>query len=263
MENNNFEYWDNIADDWQHSQERRLWRRHSDAIHTRLFLRWLPEQKVDALLKTDLFDESLTDGVYPLMKSRAKRVVGMDISPAILAAVRQRHQDIELIEADVRDLPFPDKTFDAIISNSTLDHFHTADEILLSLAELKRVLKTNGLLFVSLDNMANPAIAVRNFLPFKLLNKLGLVPYYVGVSFGPSRLKRALRDLGFEIQEIDALWHFPRVFAVSIANFLEKYASKNWQKRYLDFLMLFEKLANLPTRFLSGYFVIVKARKID
>lgn len=263
MENNNLEYWDNVAGDWQNTRERRLWRRHSDAIHTRLFLRWLPEEPVDAILKTDLFDESLTDGVFPLMKARAKKVVGIDIAPAILEAVRQRHEDIELVEADVRDLPFPDDSFDIIISNSTLDHFHSAQEIHVSLAELKRVLKKDGRLLVSLDNMANPAIAIRNVLPFKLLNKLGLVPYFVGVSFGPSRLKQALTSLGFEIREVNTLWHFPRALAVFVANFLEKYAAIHWQERYLDFLMAFEKLGNLPTRFLSGYFVIVNARKVD
>jgi len=39
-----------------------LWRHHSDRINTALLRRWLPPNRIDLLLKTDLFDEAIAEG---------------------------------------------------------------------------------------------------------------------------------------------------------------------------------------------------------
>src|SRR4029434_1314077 len=57
---------------------------------------------------------------------------------------------------------FADEAFDVIVSNSTLDHFGSWAELGASLHELHRVLKTRGLLIITLDNRANPIVALRN-----------------------------------------------------------------------------------------------------
>ena len=49
-------------------------------------------------------------------------------------------------------------------------------------------------MILTLDNLANPIILLRNGLPFHLLYYMKIVPYYVGVTLGPYRLQRLLKD---------------------------------------------------------------------
>jgi SAM-dependent methyltransferase len=254
-------YWNEIAGVWRDTCPQALWRAHSDLINASLVSRWLGSGPVGGLLKTDLFDEAFGPGLYRLLKNRSRSVTGIDISALTLSAALSRRGDLTAACADVRHLPFADDAFDVVVSNSTLDHFASFEDVILSLRELRRVLKPGGHLLLTLDNLANPLVALRSFVPFSLLNRLGLVPYYVGATCGPRRLFRILRRLDWEILETDSLMHAPRVVAVAIAGFLEKYAAPKTRQRFLRLLMSFERLSSWPTRFLTGYYVAVKARK--
>jgi hypothetical protein len=110
------------------------------------------------------------------------------------------------------------------VSTSTLDHFESLDEMVTSLHDLYRVREVDGRLLLTLDNLANPVIAVRNTLLSRLLNRLGIVPYYVGATCGPHRLRHLLRAASFEVCELTAVMHCPRVLAVAVARILELYA---------------------------------------
>jgi SAM-dependent methyltransferase len=168
---------------------------------------------------------------------------------------------LQAVGADVRHLPFGDGMIDIIVSNSTLDHFRTRDELVASLEELGRVSRSGGELIVTLDNPTNPVVGLRNMLPFQWLHGLGILPYYVGVTLGVCQLRDILQRLGFDVVEDAAFIHFPRVIAVWIGFFLDRYASVGMQTRFLRFLTAFEHLSNWPTRFLTGYFVAVRAVK--
>jgi SAM-dependent methyltransferase len=172
-----------------------------------------------------------------------------------------RYSDLQTIGADVRHLPFANGTFDGIVSNSTLDHFESLDDLSVSLQEIFRVLRPGGQIILTLDNLSNPIILLRNWLPFRLLKRIKIVPYYVGVTLGANRLEYLLKETGFEVLEVDAIMHCPRVLAVTIARWVEKHTSIRTQKSFLRLLMAFEGLSCLPTRFLTGYFVAVKATK--
>ncbi|MGE5442983.1 MAG: class I SAM-dependent methyltransferase [Ignavibacteriales bacterium] len=254
-------YWNRVAKAWQEAPPKTLWRAYNDAVNASLFACWLPPGGIETLLKTDLFDESLGDGLYPLLASRAKNVVGMDISILTSHSARSRRGGLQAVNADVRHLPFVNGAFDVIVSNSTLDHFESSDDIVASLRELNRVLRAGGQLFLTLDNLANPIIALRNTLPFRLLNHLNIVPYYVGTTFGPSCLCRHLNQVGLEVLEVSAVMHFPRMFTMAIAHILERHTRPKIQRHFLHFLMSFEHLSCWPTRFLTGYFVAVRAIK--
>jgi SAM-dependent methyltransferase len=175
-------YWNTIAEIWQEAYSQALWRMHSDAVNSMLLAEWWPKGSVERVLKTDLFDEALGDGLYPPLMLRANSIIGMDISTVTAQAAVTYHHDLHAVGADARCLPFIDDAFDVIISNSTLDHFGSSAELGTSLHELHRVLKTHGLLIITLDNRANPIVALRNAVPFPLLNRLGIVPYYVGAT---------------------------------------------------------------------------------
>ena len=108
------------------------------------------------------------------------------------------------------------------------------------------MLAPGGTLVVSLDNLANPLVAVRNALPFRWLHRIGLVPHYVGATCRPGELQRLLASTGFDVNATTAIMHVPRVIALAVG------ARHGHDARL-------ERLGQLPTRFLTGQFVAARA----
>jgi SAM-dependent methyltransferase len=261
MQDQEAQYWESVGADWNRSNPDALWREHSDAVNLQALARWLPESCGRRLLKTDVFDEAFGRGLHPFLASRSTSVVGMDLSAEVARAARARNPQLRLLRADVRHLPFAGGAFDAIVSNSTLDHFRTMGELEASLRELHRVLLPGGRLILTMDNPVNPLVALRNALPFAWLHRLRLVPYYVGITFGPRRLRALLETVGFEVAETGALMHCPRVLAVPACRLLRKRAGEKTQRRWQNLLMRFERLSQTPLRFLTGNFIAILAMK--
>jgi len=222
---------------------------------------WLGSRQVNNLLKTDLFDEAVSRGLYPFLSEHARCVYGIDLAAESAVAAKKQYPELEAACADVRKLPFSEHCFDLIVSNSTLDHFQSTNDIDAGLRELFRVLGQGGELLISLDNLQNPIVGLRNLLPYRLLNRLNLVPYFVGKTYGRRGFAAALEKAGFQVLETKAIMHCPRVLAVAVAGILQRRASKKSQRRFLEFLQRFEFLARLPTKFFTGYFVAVRVRK--
>jgi SAM-dependent methyltransferase len=254
-------YWDTVLESGATDRPPLLWRDHSDAVNAALVLRWLDRRPRDLLLKTDLYDEAVAGGLYPALAGLADRIAGIDISPAIVRAAQERYPGLEASLADVRELPFGDGEVDTIVSNSTLDHFDSRADLERGLAELHRVLRPGGELVVTLDNGANPIVALRNVLPTGFQRVLG-VPYFVGATCGPRRLRALLDEIGFEISETASVMHCPRILAVAAARSLERRGGPRASRRYLRALHAFERLGRLPTRYATGYFVAAHARKL-
>jgi SAM-dependent methyltransferase len=253
-------YWDRVAEDWTTPRDR-IWRIHSDIINAALLEQWLPLKKVRRLLKTDLFDEAVAEGVYPALRQHADQITGIDISPRIVAAACRRYPHLEGVITEVRELPFEDGRFDAVVSLSTLDHFDSETEILSALAELHRVLSRGGRMVITLDNGANPIIALRNRLPQSLLRGLGIIPYRVGATCTPARFAALLHAAGFEVQESRFTLHCPRLLAVVAARAMQQRVSLSARARFLGLLAGCERLADWPSRRWTGYFVAAVAHK--
>lgn len=239
----------------------RLWRQHSDSINHSLLFRWLPAQPVGRLLKTDMFDELVGEGLTPFLQARAHNVIGIDLSFGNAHVSCRGQTSVCGACADVRHLPFGNESFEVVVSNSTLDHFQTFNEITVSLRELHRVLRKGGQLILTLDNPANPIIAARNVLPFNLLNRVGILPYYVGATCGPWRLQQLLRQIGFDVRDVTAVLHCPRILAVLAAKILCSCANSSVQQRFLRWIQVFETMSRWPTRYLTGHFIAVRAEK--
>jgi len=257
-------YWDSVALSCasNESTSNPLWRSHSDAVNVDLVSRWLRNATFRRVLKTDLFDEVLGTGLYPFLRQRAETFVGVDLSTVMARTAQEKHGTLPAVAGDVQRLPFADQSFDLIVSDSTLDHFERFEELEQALREIRRVLRSGGQLVMTLDNPYNPAIAVRNALPIRLLRRIGIVPYFVGATYGPRRLRRVLESTGFEIHELDAIAHAPRVLAIPAARVIFRHSSKKLQERYSRALMAFESMARWPTRFVSGHFIAVSAFRI-
>lgn len=238
-----------------------LWRQHADAVNADLCDRWWPAGPVGRVLKTDLFDESCGVGLLPHLGQRAEAAHGIDQSVEVARQARLRLPGAPLVVADVRRLPYASGTFDLAISNSTLDHFDHASQIARSLAEIHRVLARDGRLILTLDNPVNPVVAVRNALPFSWLERIGLVPYFVGATCGPRKGVRLLTAGGFKVRQMTAIMHCPRVVAVAWAARLSEQSNSRTRPRFLRWLREWERLELSPTRYLSGYFVAWMAEK--
>lgn len=246
-------YWNEVAANTSSSQPG-LWRVQSDVVNTMLIERWLPATGLGRVLKSDLFDEFAGTGLHPWLRRRASQVVGVDVSPAIVWSVGSRYKDLEAVVADVRALPFHDGSFDAVVSNSTLDHLSGPDDVATAIGELRRVLRPGGSLVLTLDNPVNPLVAVRNVLPAGVARELRGVSYEVGWTCGPRRLRRLVCGGGFSVRDCTAILHLPRVAVAGLGGIRED--------RVGSLASLFraaERLERLPTRYITGHFVAVLA----
>jgi SAM-dependent methyltransferase len=73
-------------------------------------------------------------------------VTGIDMTPEMLAKARRAAdelgvENVEFLEADAERLPFPDATFDVVISNGVIDLIPDKDAVF---TELERVLRPAG-----------------------------------------------------------------------------------------------------------------------
>ncbi|MGD0297223.1 MAG: class I SAM-dependent methyltransferase [Bryobacteraceae bacterium] len=98
-------------------------------------LRHLPEgaRVLDLGSRAGSFDASL----YPV------RAVRLDLE------IPSRGARCDFVQADAASLPFPDATFDAVISNHSLEHFERLE---MALQELGRVVRPSGSIFIAVPD---------------------------------------------------------------------------------------------------------------
>lgn len=239
---------------------RATWRAHSDAVNLRLIDDWLGGRAVARVLKTDLYDEATSEGLAAPFDGGERRFVGLDVSMPVVRGASRAHPAILAVRADVRALPFRAASFDAVLSISTLDHFGSRAEITRALEAIRAVLRPGGWLVLTLDNLANPKIRLRNALPRPVVAWTGLVPHAVGPSLGPRAARRRLARAGFEVVASRAILHCPRILAVAAAR-LPLFARDAARRRFLGALSSFEALERLPTRHLTAHYVAILARR--
>jgi ubiquinone/menaquinone biosynthesis C-methylase UbiE len=148
------------------------------------------------------------------------RVVGVDVSPSMLAAAREADPDGEYVETDAATLPFDDGVADlaiAFMSLMDMDDMHAA------VREIARVLEPGRSL---LATVVHPLNSAGNFVPREgdetapyvmhsyrearryadTIGREGLEMTFESMHYSLEDYWRALRDSGFAVDELRELY---------------------------------------------------------
>nr|MBF0223656.1 class I SAM-dependent methyltransferase [Desulfobulbaceae bacterium] len=90
-------------------------------------------------------------GSYILSQAAAS-VIGVDVDPKAVAHAQARYQNntLRYLSGSCSSIPCPDSSVDVVVSFETLEHVSEHDEFM---AEIKRVLKADGVLLLSTPNI--------------------------------------------------------------------------------------------------------------
>lgn len=226
-----------------------------------------PHRVLDMGCGRGYYTHSLT--FFPFIR----KIDAVDINGHYLKAAKEHCTDTRIFfhQADIYSLPFPDNTFDCIIFSEVLEHIPNEKK---ALGELRRVLKKNGTLLVTVPNQDFPFLwDPLNWLLMKLFHTHvdKNIWWLAGIwadhdrLYSKNNLVRVLVRNGFAVREeprpvIRWSWPCSHFFLYGIGkNIVEHMPGGNTFSRF-DFekpRRLARALASfvaLPSRFLDGIF---------
>jgi 2-polyprenyl-3-methyl-5-hydroxy-6-metoxy-1,4-benzoquinol methylase len=140
-------------------------------------------------------------GSFSGLLAASHRVTCVDVSEENIESVRRRHPDMEAVQADTTALPFAASSFDAAVFMEVLEH---VEDDRGALAELGRVVRADGLLILTVPNLAAPAPLLER-LPLRSNHARPGPERHVRDGYSPEQLTRLLRDSGFGIEAMTSL----------------------------------------------------------
>jgi S-adenosylmethionine decarboxylase len=148
-----------------------------------------------SILKTDLWDEAKNTRILQWIADQGATAYGIDISEPIVRDARAAFAGRRLKPAvsDVRRLPFADRSFDAIYSMGTIEHFAETEA---TVGELVRVLKPGGRLILGVPNRYDPFL--RPAVVW-CLSRIGLYAYGQEKSYSRRALRRMMEAAGLDV----------------------------------------------------------------
>ena len=117
-----------------------------------------------------------------------KTVHAIDFALNFLRLAPKEHPNVFLAQASALNLPFRNATFDAVICSETLEHIQDDRTVI---AEIARVLKTNGNLFITVPNLWNASRIIQMIKEWNF--RIELMEGHVR-EYSPRQLKRLLSD---------------------------------------------------------------------
>jgi ubiquinone/menaquinone biosynthesis C-methylase UbiE len=259
-------YWDVAAKGTHPGQNYdELLAEHYRLVHTNLIEKWTKGDHCQVVLKTDLFAEAMCPSrsfAWDMIRMFGG-LFGMDISNVVCRSAKESAaqyvpiHSLQVTTCDVRRLPFANGSFDLIVSDSTLDHFESEKEIDIALSELTRVLRTGGILIITMDNKSNITEPI-----FRLWAVLGLSPFFIGKTYSARELEKALAQNGMSVMDKTAIMHNPRFFARLMVSVLRKIQPHKANGRIEYLLRYFDSLEYKRTKYLTAQYIAMKATKL-
>ena len=105
------------------------------------------------------------------VKSQGFEIIGLDLSKEMLNLARQKFPLIDFREQDIRELDFPQESFDGIIASCSLIHIPKQDVPTL-IEKFQQILKKDGAIYIALQGGKSEEIFIDE--PFKPDEKLFL-----------------------------------------------------------------------------------------
>lgn len=137
------------------------------------------------------------------LKQRGYDIIGIDNNKLAVAKLKTFDESLSVELCDVLDIHYPNNYFDACISMGVIEHFESGPT--LALKEAWRVLKPNGLIFVSVPTVNYIRRFVRRFVwsllrtGINTLRKKGIYYHFSEYRYSKSELEEFLRQSNFEI----------------------------------------------------------------
>jgi ubiquinone/menaquinone biosynthesis C-methylase UbiE len=209
-----------------------------------------PPESIDSLLKvikkTDkILDQGCGIGQYSftVYKLGYKNVTGMDFSPKLIKSAKENSKKlrctINFIEGDIRDMPFKEDTFDAVISAGIVEHVPETEK---TIQELRRVLKRDGYLFIHVPHKISTFTLIKKIRQFLGLWNLGYEKSFTIKEFKGLLKKNNFEILDFYINEFNSGKH---KFIGGILRLMDKpLYHLGYGGHHLHFLCKNKKIAN-------------------
>lgn len=147
-----------------------------------------------AVLLGDLSAKKVLDAgcgsgrLIKILRERGAKITAIDISEKMLARIRKKYPDVEVVRSDARKMPFKSDYFDVVIAAFLIVHIKNLDEFF---EECYRVLRPGGKLIVTNINQRRaPKLETKN-------GEIVIESYY----HRPKDVVRSLESAFFKIEK--------------------------------------------------------------
>jgi len=202
-------HWDEVAGslpDFHDAPSTRYYRRCEIA----LIRREIGPLRGKRVLKLDLWNEALNTRILHWMESEGATVFGLDLSEVVTARARRNSErfgsEAAVIRADIRELPFPDGTFDFVYTMGTIEHI---EEYRQAIEEVRRVLRGRGRAIIGVPHKWN--LFFRPLL-VAALDAVGRYKYAPEKSFSAGELRAVIEGAGLEVTNRTGILTLPGAF---------------------------------------------------
>lgn len=165
------------------------WFRRHEVVYQRL-----AERCVDA----DVLEAGCGEGYgADLIAGVARRVIAVDYDEAAVAHVRSRYPRVDVMQANLAQLPLPDASVDIVVNFQVIEHLWDQTQFVV---ECARVLRPSGLLLMSTPNR----------ITFSPGRDTPINPFHTR-ELNAAELTQLLIDGGFTDVSVSGLFHGPRL----------------------------------------------------
>ncbi|OBJ34951.1 class I SAM-dependent methyltransferase [Mycobacterium colombiense] len=165
------------------------WFRRHEVVYQRL-----AERCVDA----DVLEAGCGEGYgADLIAGVARRVIAVDYDEAAVAHVRRRYPRVDVMQANLAQLPLPDASVDIVVNFQVIEHLWDQTQFVV---ECARVLRPSGLLLMSTPNR----------ITFSPGRDTPINPFHTR-ELNAAELTQLLIDGGFTDVSVSGLFHGPRL----------------------------------------------------